>query len=50
MTTNRKELLKLFRDNTGKTIVEVKPEEPKNPVPYQTAKVIEYQMTGRRGN
>jgi hypothetical protein len=47
MTTNRKDLLKLFRDNTGKTTVELKAVDPKTP--YQTSRIQEYLMTNRRG-
>jgi hypothetical protein len=46
--TSRKSLLQLFRDNTGKTTVELKAVDPKTP--YQTSRVQEYFMTSRRGN
>jgi hypothetical protein len=41
---NRKQLLKLYKANGGKTVIEVKVSEPAQP--YQLSRVEKYQMVG----
>lgn len=42
---NRKDLLQLFKEKTGKTTIEIKDREPT--APFQASRVQDYQFRGR---